>query len=110
MAYHSIVCSFIISPLGLSSPGDGNCTDGFENWMEVDPTWTHCYKQEQYANITWFDARDNCTSKGGSLIVIKNETLMNAVLDNIIPVPTWLGMINNDPKGKIFYISKIHTI
>ena len=105
-----IACSSIISPLGLSSRGDGNCTDGFENWMEVDPTWTHCYKQEQYANITWHDARENCTIKGGSLIVIKNETLMNAVIDNTIPVPTWLGMTNENPKGNISHISIIRTI
>ena len=100
----------MISHLAKSSPSDGYCTGAFEDWIENDPTWTLCYMQERHEKITWHEARDNCTSKGGSLIVIKNETLTNAVIDNTIPVPTWLGMINNNSTGKIFHISKIHTI
>ena len=85
----------------ISSPSDGYCTDDFENWMEDDPTWTHCYKQERHDNITWFEARDNCTNKGGNLILIKNEAIMEAIIEHALPVPTWLGMINNNPKGRL---------
>jgi len=46
----------------------GYCPDGFDDWKEDNPTWTHCYIQERHTNITWFEARDNCTSKGGSLL------------------------------------------
>ena len=85
--------------LVMSSPGHGYCTEAFDDWLQDDPTWTHCYMQEQHTNITWFEARDNCTAKGGSLIVIYDEAIMNAVEKNAFPVPTWLGIINNNPKG-----------
>ena len=96
--YH-IISYYIMPYLVMSSPGDGYCTEAFDDWLQDDPTWTHCYMQEQHTNITWFEARDNCTAKGGSLIVIYDEAIMNAVEKNAFPVPTWLGIINNNPKG-----------
>ena len=70
---------------------------------DVNSSWTYCYKQEHHNNVTWADARDNCRIKGKSdLIVIHDDSLMNAITNaNIIPVPTWLGLINNNPKGNI---------
>ena len=91
------------SYLVLSSPSNGACPDDFEDWMkDEDPTWTYCYKQEQHLDITWADASTNCTNKGGSLIIIHNDATMRAMLANSIPVPSWLGMTNNNPPGNIY--------
>ena len=86
----------------MSNPSDGKCPDEFEDWMDGDPTWPYCYKQFNQSNIPWVNANDSCSvNKGGSLIVIHNDAVMNAMTQNAIPVPSWLGMINNNP-GNIY--------
>ena len=94
----------MISYLVLSSPSNGYCTDEFEDWMkDEDPNWPYCYKQFTQDNIPWVNANDSCIgNKGGSLIIIHNDAVMNAMLAHIIPVPSWLGMINNNPKGNMY--------
>ena len=88
--------------LVLSNPTDGYCTDKFEDWMADDPTWPYCYKQFGNESINWTAAKDDCADKGGSLIVIHNDAVMNAIANNAIPVPSWLGMTNNNPEGNIY--------
>ena len=95
----------------MSNPSDGKCTDEFEDWMDADPTWPYCYKQFTQENIPWANANDSClVNKGGSLIIIYNDAVMSAMVANSIPVPSWLGMINKNPKGNIFTGSKVSTI
>ena len=87
----------------MSNPSDGKCTDEFEDWMDADPTWPYCYKQFTQENIPWANANDSClVNKGGSLIIIYNEAVMSAMVSNSIPVPSWLGMINKNPKGNMY--------
>ena len=89
--------------LVLSNPSDGYCTDNYTDWRADDPTWPYCYKQFTQENIPWANANDSCVvNEGGSLIVIHNEAVQNAMVNNAIPVPSWLGMTNNNPKGNIY--------
>ena len=102
-----VINLFVLFHLVLSSPSDRICPDGFYDWMhDENSTWDYCYMQEHHDDITWVQAKENCTNKGGSLIVIHDGSLMDAiaVAPNLIPVPSWLGMTNNKPTGNIFFL------
>ena len=66
----------------------GSCTDQFEDWSKGSE---FCYQMIEEGK-DWYNAKDACSSLGGELAVVHDESLMMAVIEQTHGVDAWIGL------------------
>lgn len=80
---------------------NGRVHHGHGNVMANPPIHGDLYINEYYFGLThrtWYDAKSDCSSRGGVLFYIENEDQQKFILKMVLNVheyyPVWLGLVN----------------